>query len=190
MNQILPQSHCDAAASAALVSDFFNMSANVQNMLKNQEKSHQAKRLMSTSQGPGAGSNAQAAAAFHSTGYHHRQAGEGNQKVGSFNHPQMNMNQLQNNQDFLQRGFANLGSPVNDRSGAIHQLIMQNANLKQINKPKSATGHRISGKQSKSNSSLTHFAPSISFCLDRFKNLNNSGRFVGQNSTIIHSAYN
>jgi hypothetical protein len=30
----------------------------------------------------------------------------------------------------------------------------------------------------------------INFLTDRFKNLNNSGRFVGQNSTIIHSAYN
>lgn len=156
MNQILPQHHCDAAASAALVSDFFNMSANVQNMLKNPEKaSHQARRLMSTSQGPGTGHNPQTAAAFHSTGYHHRggehhrQAGDSSQKPGSFHHPQVNLNQIQNNQEFLLRGFANQRSPVNDRSGAIHQLIMQNANLKQMTKPKSATGHRISGKQSK-----------------------------------------
>jgi len=151
------------------------MSANVQNMLKNPSKtSHQAKRLMSTSQGPGMGHSSQTVTAFHSTGYHHRadmrQAAESTQKgVGNFNHP-LFLDQY--NQDSLQRGFANQRSPVNDRSGALHQLIIQNANLKQMNKPKSATGHRISGKQ------------------NRFKNLNNSGRFVGQNSTIIHSAYN
>lgn len=59
-----------------------------------------------------------------------------------------------------------------------------------MNKPKSATGNRISGKQSKSNHSCTNLFD-ISFTpIDRFKNLNNSGRFVGQNSTIIHSAYN
>ena len=116
-----------------------------------------------------------------------RQAAESTQKgVGNFNHP---LFIEQYNQESLSRGFANQRSPVNERSGAIHQLLMQNANLKQMNKPKSATGHRISGKQSKSNRYTNLF--DISFTLiDRFKNLNNSGRFVGQNSTIIHSAYN
>jgi hypothetical protein len=98
-----------------------------------------------------------------------RQAAESTQKgVGNFNHP---LFIEQYNQEALARGFANQRSPVNERSGALHQLLMQNANLKQMNKPKSATGNRISGK-------------------NRFKNLNHSGRFVGQNSTIIHSAYN
>ena len=135
------------------------MSANVQNMLKNPSKtSHQAKRLMSTSQGPGMGHSSQTVTAFHSTGYHHRadmrQAAESTQKgVGNFNHP-LFLDQY--NQDSLQRGFANQRSPVNDRSGALHQLIIQNANLKQMNKPKSATGHRISGKQSKSSSTHSH----------------------------------
>lgn len=45
-----------------------------------------------------------------------------------------------------------------------------------MNKPKSANGNRITNNK------------------NRFKSLNNSGRFVGQNSTIIHhsrhSGYN
>ena len=106
------------------------------------------------------GHSSQTVTAFHSTGYHHRadmrQAAESTQKgVGNFNHP---LFLEQYNQESLSRGFANQRSPVNERSGAIHQLLMQNANLKQTNKPKSATGHRISGKQSKSN----HFPTNIS----------------------------
>lgn len=79
--------------------------------------------------------------------------------------------------DFIQRCFQQQRSPVNDRSEAIQQLVAANPQLKQMNKPKSATGHRITNSTK-----------------NRFKSLNNSRRFVGQNSTIIHhtrhSGYN
>lgn len=96
---------------------------------------------------------------------------------------------MSTNQDLHQRGFVNQRSPVNDRSGAEQYLIMQNPLLKQVNKPKSATGHRISGNKSKFHTIPLHLK-FIIIDIDRFKNLNNSGRFVGQNSTIIHQAYN
>ena len=60
-------------------------------------------------------------------------------------------------------------SPVNDRTGAIQQLVMQNPQIQ--NKPKSAHANRIPNKIQK---------------VDRFKSLNNSGRFY-QNSTIIQN---
>ena len=67
--------------------------------------------------------------------------------------------------------------------------MIQTNNMRNQNKPKSAQGHRMVNNQSKFALVLT---PSV--FIDRFKNMNTSSRFVGQNSTIIHhsrhSGYN
>jgi len=135
--------------------EVFNMSANIPQMVQHSVNAGgQAKRVVSTAK---AGSQQANAAGFHSTGYNNNgnQMGDfkDDQQLFSSSQPSNNyQGYLNPQQEFLQRGFKKQRSPVNDRTmtgpGGIQQL-MQNPQLKHINKPKSATGHRISGKQSK-----------------------------------------
>lgn len=135
MNQIMPQNN-------QLANELFNMSTNMSNLVQNQPKSHHASRRPAHTAG-GPGSNA----AFHSSGIENQQ--DAPDSYSNANQQFNNLSNISHNQEFMQRGFANQRSPVNDRSGALQYLVMQNPHLKNITKPKSATGHRISGKQSK-----------------------------------------
>lgn len=98
MNQIIPAQN---QYPSALANEIFNMSANVQNVsniVNNHSKSqHGGKRPLHTSGG----------GAFHSSGF--EGAHPGNQPQDQYNETQQfnQLNNLNHNQEFLQRGFQN-----------------------------------------------------------------------------------
>lgn len=164
MNQIIPTNSSEAQN---LANDLFNMSANISNTINQLKSQPKQKRKIQTAGGIN----------FNQT-----------QNIGQPDSGlQMNFNNTQ--QDFIQRCFGNQRSPTNERQEAFHQMMIQTNNMRNQNKPKSAQGHRMVNNQSKFSLALT---PSV--FIDRFKNMNTSSRFVGQNSTIIHhsrhSGYN